>query len=147
MGGLLSIATDAVATFRTEWAERFVDACQILDPLNDTDRGTMDPITYQYDEQTAGVVYTGACLIRPSGNSVPAAVVYGQEARTFIPVDIYLPHDAAVVDLDQQVVITASVTDTQLVGKVFIIRAIVRDSYNTRRKLQTELDLGTGIAF
>ena len=147
MGGALSIASDTVAVFRTEWADRFVDACQILDPLNDTDRGTMNPITYQYDEQTAGVVYTGACLIRPSGASVPNAVVYGQEARTFTPVDIYLPHDAAVVDLDQQVVITASVTDTQLVGKVFIIRAIVRDSYNTRRKLQTELDLGTGLAF
>lgn len=143
----MSIASDTVAIFRSNWAERFVDACQILDPLNDTDRGTMDPVTYQYDEQTAGVVYTGACLIRPANASVPNAVVYGQEARTFAQLDIFLPHDAAEVDLDQQVVVTASLTDVQLVGKVFVIRAIVRDSYNTRRKLQVDLDLGTGIAF
>ncbi len=143
----MSIASDTVATFRTEWADRFVDACQILDPLNDTDRGVMNPNSYQYDEQTAGVVYTGVCLIRTAGTGVPDSVMFGQETRVMLQGDIYLPHDAAEVDLDQQVVITASLKDPQLVGKVFVIRAIIRDSYHTRRKLNVHLDLGTGIAY
>ncbi len=142
----MSIASDTVATFRTEWADRFVDACTITDTLNDTDRGDINPVTYQYDEQTSSPVYTGACLIRPA-MLADRPQVYGQEARTFTAADLYLPHDSAVVDLDQEALITASVTDPQLVGLVFIIRSIIRDSYLTRRHLTVELDLGTGIAF
>lgn len=144
-GGVVSIASDAVATFRTEWADRFIDACVIVDPLNATDRGVMNPDTYQYDEQTAGAVYTGPCLIRPADLS-DDATVFGQQAVTFTEGELYLPHDAAAVDLDQQVTITASLTDTQLVGSVWIVRSIMRDSYNTRRKVTVEHNLGTGLA-
>lgn len=146
MGGTLSIASDAVSTFRTEWDDRFVDACEIRDTLDDTDRGPINTTSYQYDEQTSGLVYTGACLVRPS-MLADKPEVYGQEARTFTSADIYLPHDAAAVDLDQEVLITSSVTDPQLVGLTWVIRSIIRDSYNTRRQIKVELDLGTGISF
>jgi len=142
----MSIASDAVTTFRSLWSDRFVDACEIVDPLNSTDRGVMDPVSYQYDTQTSKIVYTGSCLIRPA-NMADEAVLYGQQAVTFTAADIYVPYDAAAVDLDQEVLVTASVTDTQLVGTLWVIRSIVRDSYHTRRKLAVELNLGTGLAY
>ena len=142
----MSIASDSVATFRTEWADRFVDACQIVDTLNDTDRGEMDPDTYQYDEHTAGVVYTGPCLLR-TADLDDAANVFGQQAVTYTGGDLYLPFDSPAVDLDQLVTVTASVRDPQLVGTVWVIRSIIRDAYLTRRKIVVEHNLGTGIAF
>ncbi len=142
----MSIASDAVAVFRTEWADRFVDACEIRDILNDTDRGAMTAGTYQYDEQTSSIVYSGPCLVRPA-MLADTAQVYGQEARTFTSADLYLPHTAAAIDLDQEALITSSVTDPQLVGLTFVVRSIIRDSYHTRRQVKVELDLGTGISF
>jgi len=131
--------------FRTEWADRFVDACQIVDTLNDTDRGVMDPDTYQYDTQTAGVIYTGECLLR-TADLDDIAKVYGQQAVTFTGGDLYLPFDSPAVDLDQLVTVTASVRDPQLVGTAWVIRSIIKDAYVTRRKIIVEHNLGTGIA-
>lgn len=143
----MSIASDAVVGFQGYWATRFVDACQILDPLNDTDRGTMNTTTYQYDSQASGVVYTGVCLLRPMSTLDDDSEQFGQQAVTFTGAELYIPYNAVAVDLDQEVNITASLTESQLVGTMWIIRSIVRDSYNTHRKLNIELNLGTGIAY
>ena len=143
----MSIASDAVVGFQSYWADRFVDACQILDPLNNTNRGTMNMATYQYDSQASGVVYTGECLLRPMSTLDDDSEQFGQQAVTFTGAHLFLPFDAAVVDLDQEVNITASLTEAQLVGTTWIIRSIIRDSYNTHRKLNIELNLGTGIAY
>ena len=142
----MSIASDTVTLFRGLWSDRFVDTCEIHDPVGGTTRGTINTSTLQYDAQATTVVYTGACLIRsPAEATSNRAEVYGQQAVTFTDLDVYLPWDAATVDLDQELTILTSAGDPELVNKVAVIRSIIRDSYITRRYLVCELDLGSGI--
>ena len=142
----MSIASDTVPLFRSEWAVRFVDRCTIFNTVAAADRGAINETTLQYDSQAEGVIASGVpCLARSSGGN-DDAVLFGQEARTFTGIDVYVAHDAAAaIDVDHEVELTSSEFEPQLVGLRLVIRSIIRDSYNTRRLLQCELDLGSGL--
>ncbi len=143
----MSIASDTVVVFRTEWATRLVDVCTIFNTVAAANRGAINTGTLQYDSQSEGVIAAAVpCLARSSSSGEDQAVLFGQEARTFIAIDIYIAHDAPLtIDLDHEVELTASRNEPLLVGKRLIIRSIIPDSYNTRRLLRCELDLGSGL--
>jgi hypothetical protein len=142
----LSIASDSVAMFRTEWADRLVDVCTIWHPVMGDNRGAINPTTLQYPAPESPIVTGVACLARPSSEGEDSAVLFGQEARTFSGVDVYTAFDlTSEVDLDDEVELTSSVNEPLFVGKRLIIRSITHDSYNTRRRLRCELDLGSGL--
>lgn len=142
----MSIASDTVAVFRTEWATRLVDVCTIFNTVDTGDRGAINTGTLQYDSQSEGVIAAALPCLARSSSGADAAVLFGQEARTFTAIDIYLAHDAPLtIDLDHEVELTASVNEPMLVGKRLVIRSIIPDSYNTRRLLRCELDLGSGL--
>lgn len=135
----MSIASDSVALFREQWSDRFVDTVTISNPVTG---GTFNPSTLVYDGGSGGVVYTGGGLIRASTTEPIEETT--QEERTYLDFDLYLPYDSTGFAPDQIVTVDASI-DPDLVGKTFRVVAIERDTYNTRRKLRIELDLGRGV--
>ncbi len=143
----MSIASDSVAFFRTEWADRLVDVATVYTPVANDDRGILNSSSLQYEEQTRGVVAAGVpCLARPTGSGEDDSTLFGQEGRTYTSVEVFMAHDvSAAIDLDDEVELTASVNEPLLIGKRLIIRSIVHDSYNTRRLFVCELDLGSGL--
>lgn len=143
----MSVATDALPLFRSLWADRFTDTCEINDPVGGTTRGSINTSTLQYDSQASTLVYSGACLIRSPATEATSGrpAIFGEQAITWTSLDVFLPWDADVIDLDQEVTILTAPGDPQLVDKVAVVRSIVRDSYLTRRHLVCELDLGSGI--
>jgi hypothetical protein len=139
----MSIATDHVTFFRTRWADRLVDTCtgrRIDDP-----RGSINTSTYQYDSQSSTVIYTtGPCLLRPMGGQANADE-FGQESQTRIGYTLILPFDASGIIPDDEFTIDTSVTDSEMVGKILIVRGVIYDSYRVKTKLVCELDLGGGL--
>jgi len=132
--------------FRTEWADRFDDVCTIYHPVAGDDRGTINASTLQYPNPESVVVAAVPCLARPSSEGEDQALLFGQEARTFTGIDVYVAWNiTAAIVLDDEVELTASVNEALLIGKRLKIRSITHDSYNTKRRLRCELDLGSGL--
>ena len=69
----MSIASDTVPMFRTEWADRLSDVCTIFHPVVGNDRGTINSVTLQYPNSEVAVVTGVSCLVRPSGSGEDAA--------------------------------------------------------------------------
>lgn len=136
----MSIASDAVAVFRSFWADRFVDTVTVS---RHSTGGTFNPTTLKYDGGTETTVYSGGALIRPGGNQA-AEEELPNELRTFGQYSVLLPYDSAELDVEDKIAVTASVSDPQLVGKTLRVLSIRRDSYNTRREVIAELDQGRG---
>jgi hypothetical protein len=137
-----SPASDAVSTFRTHWATRFVDTITFT---RLTDRGTFNPATNDYDTPSSTTVYTGGALIRPASDG-DTPENYGQTQQTTVLYDVYLPHDAGTFDLEDLGTVDASVSDTELVGQTLRVVSIEHDSYRTRTRLRCLLNLGAGYA-
>lgn len=136
----MSIFTEAVPFFRTQYAAALADICTIR---RGTGRGTFNTGTGAYDAPPAPtVVYTGACLARPS-SSEALQEDRGQEAIQVVPYDIFLPDTVDTVEHDDEVTMDTTL-DGQLTGEVLLVVNVVRDSYDARRKLECELNLGGG---
>lgn len=144
----MSIASDHVAFFRAQRADRYVDTVTI----RDQDLGTWNRVTKQYDGGTPAVLYTGGALIRPAGAASgsprrPAARDRGDEGEILHDYDVLLPFDAGGVDTfrpNHEITVDASVNETDLVGQVLIIQSITDDSYATFRLLRCIISEGRG---
>ncbi len=121
----MSIASDTVAGFRTRWASRFIDA-GTLD--RETDRGTFDDLTGQYDTPTSSEIFTGACLIRPKARSTSD---FGEKDSKVELYDIHVPHTATGALPGDKFTVSASLLDPDLVGAVLVITEVLDDSYLT----------------
>lgn len=121
----MSIASDTVAGFRTRWASRFIDA-GTLD--RETDQGTFDDLTGQYDTPTSSEIFTGACLIRPKARSTSD---FGEKDSKVELYDIHVPHTAGGALPGDKFTVSASLLDPDLVGAVLVITEVLDDSYLT----------------
>ena len=134
----------SVSLFRTQWAGRFVDE---VDVVRFGVGGTFNRTTGVYDGATEPPVLSGGgspnALIRP-GSGEEDEELLRIEQQTFAGYDVYLAHDSPTFDVEDRVVVIASVSETELVGKSLRVVSIQLDSFNTRRSLITELDLGRG---
>lgn len=136
----MSIASDTVALFRSEWDSRFIDTISVDAPDSG---GTLNTTTLKYDGATPGANrYSGGALVRiPTGGVREEET---QESRTKVAVDVYVPYSVINVEPDDVVTVSASLYEPELVGASIVVRSVEADSYNTRRLLRCELDLGSG---
>lgn len=128
----MSIATDTLAFFRTEWALRFTDSCVIKRQTGTT----LNQTTGKY-EPTYDTIYSGPCLVRPITAS---DVVIGQEQVGVLGYNTFLPYTEA-DEAKGDLVDVTSATDTRLTGKQFVVTSVDADTYITKRTLTCE-DIG-----
>lgn len=122
----MSVATDTLAFFRTEWAGRFVDTCVIKEQTGESFSDVTGVTTPTYTTR-----YTGACLARPASN---ADINFGQQLIVVFDHVVSIPWNQDTVGLNMLVDMT-STHDGKLNGKTFVIRGIPVDSYTTHRIL------------
>lgn len=126
----MSVASDHVAFFRTQWANRFVDTVTITDL---TTRGTFNRTTKKYDNPAAAVVYTGGALIRPAGVTSRDSTTRAVTSQVVYDFDIHLPHTATGIQPGNTVTIDAvySLGDQDLPGTTLTVEHVVDDTYDT----------------
>lgn len=129
----MSVATDHLTFFRSDWATRFVDTCtigRVTGRTLNTSTGVYTP--------TVVSQYSGPCLVRPQA---PASAQAGQELIEQRNYRVFLPYTVTAVKVDDVVTVT-SIFDGVLNGKQLIVRNILADTYNTRRVLECEDNQG-----
>ena len=130
----MSVVTDHVTgLFRTEWATKFVDTCEIFARTQGALNTTTG--TYTPSEETH---YSGPCLYRPLS---PGSADVGEEQIEQRDGLLVIPWNADLVQIDDIVRMT-SVYDGVLDGKEMVVRNIRVDTYNTARKLLLEDNQG-----
>lgn len=136
----MSIIEDYIELFRTLRTSRYIDTANII---RLTDRGTLDPVTLQYDGAPTVVYADLGVLVRPMGRRQQVEE-FGEETVTYFDHSVFAPWDTTDVRVDDRVVVTASGHDPDLVGAVLIVRALPVDSYRTTLHIWAERDLGPG---
>lgn len=129
----MSVATDKLAFFRTQWTDRFTDSCVVKE-----ETGTILNQTTGVYEPTFTTRYSGACLVRPATDR---DADYGQQLVVVFDHVVFIPWDETAPDVNHLIDVT-SATDPKLTGKQFIIRGIPRDTYVTRRMLLCQENQG-----
>ncbi len=129
----MSVATDALAFFRTQWATRFTDTVLVREITGSSLNPSTGVITPTYTTR-----YSGPGLVRPQS---PASVQVGEELVEQRGYLVVIPHGEIAIGVDMEVVVT-SATDAKLNGKVLIVRNVRADTYNTARKLDAEDNQG-----
>jgi Family of unknown function (DUF6093) len=129
----MSLATDTLAFFRGQWADRFTDSCVV----KRTATSVLNQTTGVY-EPTFTTNYSGPCLVRPMA---PADEEAGQELVATRGYSVFLPYTED-DQLPGDLVDITSATDTFLTGKQFVVRNIPGDTYVTRRELICEEVVG-----
>ncbi len=149
----MSIASDTVALFRAQRADRYIDTVTI----RDQDEGTWNRTTKQYDGAAPAVLYVGGALIRPAGAAGgsprrPSAKERGAQAEVLHDYDVELPFDArgvpppaiVVFRPNHEITVDASENEPALVGQVLVIQSFTDDSYATFLLLRCIISEGRG---
>lgn len=81
--------------------------------------------------------YTGKCRVQQTS---PAATQYdvGQAAVRLQPLTIAVPIAVTGLEVNDEITITASLNDPDLVGRVFLVRELAHKSEATARRLGVE---------
>lgn len=135
----MSIASSSVAFFRTRWADALVDTCTI----NRRAAGTLNTTTGVIAVGADTEKYSGVCLVRPA-SSVARTPTYGEEQISVLRYHVFVPYTVTDVEPDDQIVLDTVTYDSALEGQTLRVVAIEGDSYNTKRRLICELNLGGG---
>lgn len=135
----MSIASSSVGFFRTRWADALVDTCTI----NRREGGALNPSTGVLTDGPDTAKFSGACLVRPA-SSVARIPVFGDEQVNVLRYHVFVPYTVTDVEPDDRVVLDSVTYDSALEGQTLRVVAIEGDSYNTKRRLICELNLGGG---
>ena len=125
----MSIASDTLAFFRTEWADRLVDTCTID---RTTNKGTLNTSTGAYSAATTSQIYSGACLWRRSGREATKRTLSDVAASSQYAV-VFVPNTVVGVERDDTITITAA-TDPDAIGIWQVVSAEV-DAYANSREI------------
>ena len=125
----MSVASDSLAFFRTQWTDRFVDTCVVKRITSTSFNDSTGVRTPTYTTQ-----YSGACLVRPL---TPGSAEFGQELVELRGYTVFVPHDEGDPLPDDLVDIT-STFDGFLNGKQFVVRNVAGDTYDTVRRLHCQ---------
>ena len=125
----MSLASSTVSFFRSEWAVRFVDECEVT--RYDISSPTFNETTglTEYPDSTP---YQGICLLRPASASESD---FGEDRRQEVDYDLFLPFDAA--DLEEGDVVVVTSTLDPDIPTLTVLRGF-QDSYLTRRHYETK---------
>lgn len=135
----MSIASTSVAFFRTRWTEAFVDACTI----NRRAGGTLNTTTGVITAGADTVKYSGVCLVRPASRTTRQPE-FGEEKIGLVRYEVFVPYTVTDVQPDDRVVLSTVNYDDTLEGETLRVIAVEGDSYNTKRVLTCEHNLGGG---
>ena len=137
----MSIPSDHVAIFRTFRADRYVDT---VDIVRLSTRGSINDTSLQYDSESSPTIASAqACLIRPETES-PIVSEFGQEGIQRGEYVVDFPHDVADLKVDDRLTVTVSTHSPNLTGKTLIVTNVTYDTYQTHRRVNAQLDLGSG---
>ena len=136
--------SNAVTRFRQDFLAEFTDVCDIVRPT--TTRGAINPATYQYDAEADTTLYTDLpCLARPAYSPGGAPVEVGETVRNLHLYRVHVEWDTDGLRPDDIVTLTTVTTvDADLVGLPLVLRRVTSDSFNARRVLYCEANLGPG---
>ncbi len=137
----MTIASDHVAVFRTQWAGRFGDTCDIKRLAA---RGEINDTTLVYDSESEPNIATAlSCLYRPAP-AAPTVTEFGQQGISKVDGSFHFAHDAVELQVEDTITLTTSVNSPKLVGKIYRVTAVFVDSYQTHMWVDVELDQGPG---
>lgn len=106
-----------------------VDACVIRRRTGETtdDDGNVTP-TYGPD------LYSGKCRTQqPNAQAAQADV--GEDYQLLLRLEVHLPMSVVGLEVGDEVMITASVYDPDLPGRVFLVRDLAHKTHATARRL------------
>jgi hypothetical protein len=130
----MSEASDTLPFFRDQWTARFNGTCTITRVSGQTFNTT----TGVYEGGSTATRYSGGCLVRPQA---AASVEYGGQQVELRMYAVFIPYTVTGVVPDDIVTVT-STTDAELNGLEMVVRNIQVDEWNTRRRLECELNQG-----
>ena len=125
----MSVASDSLAFFRTQWTGRLVDTCTVKRITSTSFNDSTGVRTPTYTTQ-----YTGACLVRPLA---PGSAEFGQELAELRGYTVFVPYDET-DPLPDDLVDIVSTFDGFLNGKQFVVRNVAGDTYDTVRRLHCQ---------
>lgn len=124
-------AVEAVRAGRIAAEALMVDACTIRAPAT---FGAMDPDTGLRVETAGAVRYSGRCKVQTyePHEETPQS---GQHLYTVQRYAIHIPAEAAAVQVNDEVTITAAVLDSALVGRRYRVAGLLHKSMATAQRL------------
>lgn len=129
----MSIATDLLSFFRTEWADRLTDTCVVKRETGESFSDVTGVSTPTYTTN-----YSGPCLVRPVfGPREAGDELFGQELLQTRRYVVHVPYTEA-DQLPGDLVDITSVTDSFLTGKQFVVMNVPGDTLVTNRGLICE---------
>ncbi len=135
----MTIPSSAIATFRTQWATRFIDTVTFT---RTTGRGTLNTTTGLYSGAAESEIYSGDALIRPV--KLTDQSDYGQQETSVVELDVFMPHDAGDFQPEDLGTIDSITYDSDLNGKTMRVVEAEYDSYLTRTRVRCRLNIGAG---
>jgi hypothetical protein len=121
--------TTVLARGRAAAEALMVDACiirRVTGTTTDPDTGATTP--------TLSTLYTGKCRVQQSAPSASPAEV-GEAYALMLRLDVQLPMSVVGLQTEDQIAVTASVHDPDLVGRVFLVRDLAHKSHATARRV------------
>jgi hypothetical protein len=130
---LVSAAT-VLARGRAAAERLMVDACLIrrrTGESTDPDSGVITP--------TYSTVYEGKCRVQQStGSSSATEEDAGEAHQLMVRFEVQIPMSVVGVQADDEVLITASVHDPDLVDREFLVRGLAHKTHAVMRRLQVQ---------
>ena len=106
-----------------------VDTCTIRRVAGETTDETTGAVTPTYS-----TLYTGACRVQQ--RTAAASPAEGGEAYALmLALEVHLPMSVTGLKTEDQITVTASEHDADLVGRVFLIRSLAHKTHATARRV------------
>jgi|SRR5690606_3036000 len=125
-------AATALARGRAAAERLMVDQCvvrRVTGTVTDPDTGVVTP--------TYATVYEGRCRVQQQQVQARATDA-GEAALLMLRLEVHLPMTVTGIAAGDEVIITASAHDLDLVGRVFVVRELAHKSHATARRLGVE---------
>lgn len=121
-------ATSVLARARVAAVALMVDACTIRRPAGS---GSDDDgnVTYTYTD-----LYAGRCRVQQRRGQAGQADV-GEDFQLLLRLEVHLPVSVVGLEVGDEVTVTASAHDADLVGRVFLVRDLAHKSHPTARRV------------
>jgi hypothetical protein len=120
-----------LARARTAALKGMVDACTIRHRAGETtddDSGVVTPIWED--------LYAGPCRVQQSRYSSSTKHDAGQDDITLLALEVHLPMSVVGVEVGDAITMTASLTDPDLPGRVFLVRSLAHKTDASARRVQ-----------
>lgn len=107
-----------------------VDACEIRRRTGETVDDTTGEVTATYTD-----VYDGRCRVQQAGAQAGSEEP-GEAYVLMLRLEVQLPMSVTGLEVGDEIEVTASVHDPDLVGRVFLVRDLAHKTHATARRVQ-----------